>query len=938
MSTTTVTPAEASAPGPSAAAPAWHTLGVDDALRAQAVNASLGLSAAEVEARTKQYGPNAFASAKKESRSQAFLRQYQDPMQIVLVVAGVISLVILRQWGTGIVLLGLTLFNAAMGLNQEGKAEASVAALQKMLIVKTRVRRDGQVLQLPAEELVPGDIVLVEAGDRVPADGRLLKAATLEIDESALTGESVPVPKQVETVPGADTPLGDRVDMAYMNTNVTRGTGEILVTATGMSTEVGHISGLLQATEVEKTPLTQQLDALTRQIIVIAIVALAVSVAIGAARGQPLQLLFLTAVAFAIAAIPTGLPAVVTYLLATGTTTLAAAHAIVKRLRSVETLGATSAINSDKTGTLTLNQMTAVEMALVGQRISVSGEGYSTTGQLTRVGGLPEVDLEPYLLPMALASDAVAREGELVGDPTEGALVVLAAKGGIDAVETRKEFPRVAEVPFDAAYKLMATFHRMDDGSGREVIRCFVKGAPDQLLARGANALTAEGKLEPVDSVRDRFQEYNAQLGRQGLRVMALARRDFDPASFDPNAPDLLPLVSDLTLLALVGIVDPARPEAKKAIAEARAAGIQVRMITGDHAVTAGAIASQLGIPGRAITGADFAAMSDDEAGKQIDDIGVIARVAPEHKVRLVEVLKRKGHVVAMTGDGVNDAPALKRADIGVAMGITGTDVSKEAAVMILTDDNFATIVRAVELGRALYDSLVKYIRFQMARLFGFILVFLGAALFNILGGIPFLPFQTLWINFTVDLFLAIGIGLGMPSPGLMQRAPRPAQAQLLPRPMLIGLAGLGLVLAICTLGVSEWAQATGLGETVARSMGLVTFSLAGIFLALEINDDRQSVFGAETLENGKLLQMSLYALVATILVTEIGILQRIFDTASLSAGQWVICLVVASAIIWVTEVAKLILRRRDATAAAAEPSVGQPSAPVSDYAQAPGV
>jgi Ca2+-transporting ATPase len=937
MSTTTIAPAEPGAPGPGNT-PAWHTLGVDEALRVQGVDAAVGLSLADVDARTKQYGPNAFAAAKKESRWQAFLRQYQDPMQIVLVVAGLISLVILRQWGTGIVLLGLTLFNAAMGLNQEGKAEASVAALQKMLIVKTRVRRGGQVEQLPAEELVPGDIVLVEAGDRVPADGRLLKAATLEIDESALTGESVPVPKQVETVAGTDTPLGDRVDMAYMNTNVTRGTGEILVTATGMSTEVGHISGLLQTTETEKTPLTQQLDALTRQIIVIALVALAISVAIGAARGQSLQLLFLTAVAFAVSAIPTGLPAVVTYLLATGTTTLAAAHAIVKRLRSVETLGATSAINSDKTGTLTLNQMTAVEMSLVGQRLTVSGEGYSTIGQITRVGGLPEVDLEPYLLPMALASDAVARDGGLVGDPTEGALVVLAEKGGIDAIETRKEFPRVAEVPFDAAYKLMATFHRMHAEDGREVIRCFVKGAPDQLLARGANALTAEGKLEPVESVRDRFQQYNAQLGQQGLRVMALARRDFDPATFDPSAPDLLPLVSELTLLALVGIVDPARPEAKTAIAEARAAGIQVRMITGDHAVTAGAIAGQLGIPGRAITGADFAAMTDDEAARQIGDIGVIARVAPEHKVRLVEVLKRQGHVVAMTGDGVNDAPALKRADIGVAMGITGTDVSKEAAVMILTDDNFATIVRAVELGRALYDSLVKYIRFQMARLFGFILLFLGAAIFGILGGIPFLPFQTLWINFTVDLFLAIGIGLGMPSSGLMERPPRPSQAQLLPRPLLIGLAALGLVIAVSSLAIMEWGTLTGLDQTVARTMGFVTFCLAGIFLALEVNDDRQSVFGVATLENRKLLQMSLYAVISTILVTEIGLFQRIFDTASLSAGQWAGCLIVASAIIWVMEVAKIVLRRREASAAVAtEPSAGQPSTPVSDYAPAPG-
>jgi Ca2+-transporting ATPase len=892
------------------APPAWHTMRGEDALAAQSVDGATGLSADEVAARTKQYGPNAFTAAQKESRLQAFLRQYKDPMQIVLLVAGVITIVILRQWGTGIVLLGLTLFNAMMGLSQEGKAEASVAALQKMLILQTRVRRAGEVVQLPAEELVPGDIVLVEAGDRVPADARILRAATLEIDESALTGESVPVPKQTEPVAGADTPLGDRVDMAYMNTNVTRGTAELVVIATGMSTEVGHISGMLQATELEKTPLTIQLDALTRQIIIIAMVALAISIGIGLSRGEERDVLFLTAVAFAIAAIPTGLPAVVTYLLATGTTTLAAAHAIVKRLRSVETLGATSAINSDKTGTLTLNQMTAVEMAFIGQRVTVSGEGYSTVGQITRVGGLADVDLEPYLLPMALASDAVARDGGLVGDPTEGALVVLAAKGGIDAVETRKEFPRVAEVPFDAAYKLMATFHKMADADGHDVIRCFVKGAPDQLLARGANALTADGKLEPVDSIRDRYLEYNTQLGEKGLRVMALARRDFSPETFDPTAADLLPLVSDLTLLALVGIVDPARPEAKAAIAQAHSAGIQVRMITGDHAVTAGAIAAQLGIRGRAITGAEFAAMSDDEAGRQINDIGVIARVTPEHKVHLIDVLKRAGHVTSMTGDGVNDAPALKKADIGVAMGITGTDVSKEAAVMILTDDNFATIVRAVELGRALYDSLVKYIRFQMARLFSFVLMFLGASLFFIVSGIPLLPLQTLYINFTIDLFLAVGIGLGAASPGLMQRPPRGAHAQILPTKSLIAMGALGLVIAVCSLAVMETFQAS-LGETVARSMGLVTFSLAGIFLALECNDQTVSVFSEETRKNGKLIQMCAFALIATLAVTEIGLFQRIFDTSSLSVDQWGICLVVASIIMWVMEVEKIFLRRR---------------------------
>ena len=893
-------------------------------LRRQGVSADRGLSASEVTQRTQQYGPNAFAQAKKESFAQRFLRQYQDPMQIVLLVAGLVSLIILRQLGTGIILLGLTVFNAVMGLHQEGKAEASVAALQKMLILKTRVRRDGEVLSLPAEQLVPGDVVLVEAGDRVPADGRILKSATLEVDESALTGESVPVPKQSESVAGVETPLGDRVDMVYMNTNVTRGTAELVVTATGMSTEVGHISGMLQATELEKTPLTQQLDRLTKQIVTIAVISLLVSVAIGYVRQQPLDVLFLTAVAFAIAAIPTGLPAVVTFLLATGTTTLAAAHAIVKRLRSVETLGATSAINSDKTGTLTLNQMTAVEMGLVGYQVTVTGEGYSTTGQITRVGGLPHVDLEPYLLPMALASDAVARDGALVGDPTEGALVVLAAKGGIDAVETRKTYPRIAEVPFDAAYKLMATFHRMTDENGREVVRCFVKGAPDQLLARAANALTAEGALQPVDDIRDRYQTYNAQLGAKGLRVMSLARRDFDPASFDTNAADFLPLVADLTLLALVGIVDPPRPEARTAIAQARQAGIQVRMITGDHAVTAAAIAAQLGIPGRAITGADFEAMSDADADAQINDIGVIARVTPEDKVRLVGVLKRAGHIVAMTGDGVNDAPALKKADIGVAMGITGSDVAKEAAVMILTDDNFATIVRAVELGRGLYDSLVKYIRYQMTRLFGFVLLFLGSAIFGVLGGIPFLPLQTLYINFTIDLFLAIGIGLGAPSPGLMARPPRGAHSEILPRQKMLRLAFVGLVLAAAQLVIMQWATNTGLGETVARSMGVVYFGLAGVFLALVINDEIGTVFSSDTLQNGKLMQMCLFAVIATIAATEVGLFQRLLQTSSLSLDQWVICLLVALIPGLMMEIAKFFARR-GAPAATTPPVVAEP-------------
>jgi Ca2+-transporting ATPase len=511
---------------------------------------------------------------------------------------------------------------------------------------------------------------------------------------------------------------------------------------------------------------------------------------------------------------------------------------------------------------------------------------------------------------MALCADAVVRDGELVGDPTEGALVVLAAKGGADPTLTRERYPRVAEVPFDAAYKFMATFHAMKDDSGKDVIRAYVKGAPDQLLARASSADDGTGKHVPVDKVREAYLAENERLGREGLRVMATAQRDFDPKSFDPDA-DLLPLVSDLTLLALVGIVDPPRAEARDAIAKAHEAGIGVRMITGDHAVTAEAIARQLGITGRAITGAEFRAMSEAEVEREIDDVGVIARVAPEDKVHLVDVLKKKGHIVAMTGDGVNDAPALKRADIGVAMGITGTEVSKQAAVMILTDDNFATIVKAVELGRALYDNLLRYIRYQMGQLFGFILTFLGASLFFIASGIPFTPIQTLWINFTVTVFLAIGLGYGKAREGLMGEPPRPPE-----RPVLTGrvygyLIFVGLVMAVCTLGVIWWAT-DAYGEAVARTMGVTVFSLLNIWFALETSDPERSLFATDIRDNPNLLKMTGASLLATFLAVEFGAFNRFLGTVGLETNQWALCIVVSLAIVIFAEVAKVTRLNRD--------------------------
>ncbi len=907
---TAAAPSTAASPAAGASATAWYALSPDDALRQQAVDVDQGLTSAEADARRAKVGPNKFTAAKKVSRAQVFLGQYADPMQIVLLIAGIICLFLPGQFFTGLMLLLLTLGNAVMGMNQEGKASAAADALSQKLAVMAKTRRNGELVDLPMDQLVPGDIVNIEAGDLVPADLRILSAATLEIDESALTGESVPTPKQADAV-AADAALGDRVDMAFMNCQVTRGSGTILVVTTGMDTQVGHISGMLSATVTEETPLTKQLNGLTRQILILAGFALTASLLLGIARGVPLQELFLTAVAFMIAAIPTALPAIDTAILSKGSQLLAEAGAIVKQLRSVETLGSTSALNSDKTGTLTMNQMTAVQMAIVGRRYAINGDGYSTTGQISHTGGQPDVPLEQYLLPMALCSDAEVRGGELVGDPTEGALVVLAAKGGVDPMLTREQYPRVATLPFDAAYKMMATFHRMKDTSGREVVRGYIKGAPDQLLARAVAAHGPDGIEVPIGQLRDGYLAENDRLGKQGLRVMATGQKDFDPATFDPNA-DLLKAIDGLTLLAIVGIVDPPRPAAKDAIARAQRAGIQVRMITGDHAVTAQAIATQLGIKGRAITGTDFRALSDDEAMRQIDGIGVIARVSPEDKVHLVDILRKKGLVVGMTGDGVNDAPALKKADIGIAMGITGTEVSKGAADMILTDDNYATIVKAVGVGRNIYDNLLRFIRYQMAACYGYITVFLGSSLLNILAGVPFLPLQTMWLNFTVNVFQAVGLGFGKPRDGLMEETPRPKNQRILPRPLTIWLLVVGLVMGGGTLAVIAWATTAFGSDTIARTMGVTTFSLFRIASSLETADENRSVFSGYILGNPALLKATGLSIVTIVLATELGVLKNVLDMTSLTGQQWLVCIGVALSLIVVEEVKKALKVRTE--------------------------
>ena len=888
----------------------WYSLDTADVARELAVDPERGLSADEARSRLETSGPNRLAGAKKESGFRAFLRQYQDFMQIILLAAAVINALVTDDIGTTVLLAGLTVFNAVIGLRQESKAEASVEALSKMMKTIARVRRGGQAIEIDAEELVPGDVVLVAAGNRIPADGRISVAATLEIEEAALTGESLPVGKEIAPVTGENVPLGDRICMAFMNTSVTRGRGEFVVTETGMGTEIGHIADMLANTESEKTPLQKQLDSLSKIIAIIAGIALALVIGLGLLRDESFDTLFVTGVTLAVAAIPTGLPAVVTALLSLGTQEIARRNAIVKRLPAVETLGSTSAICSDKTGTLTLNKMTAREMAIPGQnRFTVTGEGYSTQGEIQHVGG-SRIDLDPYLLPMILCADAVLEGDGLIGDPTEGALIVLGAKGGLDVDETRATYPRIAEVPFDSEYKFMATFHEMTEPGRGHVVRCYVKGAPDVLISRGGSYRSPDGTLVPItDDNRHLALEANDRMAEGGERVMVVAQRDFDPATFD-RAGDLLSLVEDLTLLAMVGIVDPPRPEARDAIARCKSAGIRVRMITGDHATTAGAIGRELGIEGRAITGAEFAAMSDDELLRELPDIGVIARVAPEDKVRLVRMLQRMENIVAMTGDGVNDAPALKSANIGVAMGITGTEVSKEAAVMILTDDNFATIVGAVEYGRGLYDNLLKYLRFQMSTLVAYIAIFIGAGIFAIAGGIPLDPLQILWLNMVIDIPIAIALGFDDPTPGLMERAPRPVGAPVLSTPNWVRLCAQGFVMTVGTLIAYQIGE-SNYDAAVASTMLLTTLSLFHLAAGFLAREQVHTIFDRRLVPGATQLRRYAVSLAAIILVTKIGFLQRIFSMVDLSLEQWWICLGLASSLVVVEELIKVFIRRR---------------------------
>jgi len=901
---------------PTPAGGSWYARTPDAVAADLGVDPARGLSAARAAELLAANGPNALPEEKAKPGWQRFLSEYRSYMQIILIVAAVVSLVI-KEWSTGILLVLLTILNAVIGMRQEGKAESAMNALKSMMKATARVRRDGSESVIPAEQVVVGDIVLISAGDEVPADGRIISASALQIDESALTGESTPAAKGAETLPDGELGPGDQLNMAFMNTPVTHGSGTMIVTGTGAGTELGKISGMLAATAREESPLTKELDRLTLWIAGAAGLTMIVMFALGRARGRAWDDLFTAAVSLAIAAIPEALPTVTQTILSLGGVDLAARNAIVKDLPSVETLGFTSAINSDKTGTLTMNQMTAVEVVDPAGRYTISGSGYELEGQVHRAAGSADT-IEGAILPYLVASDAKLVDGKVVGDPTEGALLVLGYKAGLDIDETREGLPRLATLPFDPSYKLMATFNTAVDETGSPVVRCFVKGAAPAVMDRAASALSAGANIPWDTDLREKAQANMERMEDAGQRVMAAATRDLDPATFDPDG-DLLGYVTDLQMTSLVGMVDPPRAESAAAVANAQAAHIRVRMVTGDDVITGAAIARQVGIEGEAILGADFAALSESERLDRIDRIGVVGRVAPEHKVLLADTLKKKGEVVAMTGDGVNDAPAIKAADIGIAMG-SGTEVAKNAGRMILSDDNFATIVFAVEQGRKIYDNLTKYIRFVLVLLVVFVLTFLGATLFNIAAGEPFSPAQVLWIHFFVNAPFGFALGFDKESPGLMARRPRPRGESVLTNPVMITVGLSGLAITIGLLSMIEVGQHLFGSVAIGQSIAFTAFALCLIVAAVECRSETGTVLTTDTFDSKQMNWAMIGEFILAVSVTQLNMFNRLLGTVELNLRQFGWALIPPIALLLLWELGKWVARRQMSARAGAAP------------------
>jgi Ca2+-transporting ATPase len=923
----------------------WHEVDPDVVAAQLGTDLARGLTTSEAARRLAVLGPNELVGSRARSAWAIAWEQITATMVVVLIVAAAVSAAV-RDYQDALAILAIVVLNTVLGFHQEFRAEKAIAALRKLAVPRVRVRRDGHVFEISARDLVVGDVMLLESGNIVAADGRLAGAANLRTQEAPLTGESHPVEKDPATIPAPDdrstVVVGDRRNMLFMGTAVIHGRGHAVVTDTGMRTELGAIATMLQAVDREPTPLQRRLDHLGGRLALAALGIVALMFVLGLVRGEGLKVMFLTAVSMAVAAVPEGLPAVVTIALALGAQRMLRRHALIRKLAAVETLGSVTVICSDKTGTLTENLMRAAILDVAGRRVDLSGGMALRLDAWTRAGGEPvagesgsaEADLGLALLLAggALCNDAVieadetapAKSGAALGDPTEAALVSAAAGAGIRKDRLELHFPRQAEVPFESRRKRMTTIHLVPPDfvplagglrlawtgetiSGRPTHVAFTKGGVDELMDISRHVWSGRAS-EPLDGAwRARILRANDRLAGDGMRVLGVGFRLLDAL---PENLTHQGIEKELTFVGLVGILDPPRTEARDAVAVCVAAGIRPVMITGDHPLTAGYIARAIGIAagGRILTGAELEQLSPEELATAVGDVGVFARVSPEHKLKIVEALRQRGDVVAMTGDGVNDAPALKRAHIGVAMGLTGSDVAKEAADMVLLDDNFATIVAAVEEGRVIYDNIRKFVKYLLTTNSGELGLMLVAPFLGM--PLPLLPLQILWINLITDGPPALALGVEPAERGIMRRPPYAPNESIFSRALGAHVVWMGMVMAALTLGVGYWYWSAA--DERWRTMVFTTLAFSQMAHVMAVRSNTDSLFRIGLLSNRWLAGAVAGTVLLQLVVVYVPVFNRLFDTVRLSLDDVILATLLASVVFAAVEFEKWLRRRSD--------------------------
>jgi Ca2+-transporting ATPase len=890
----------------------WHNLSSDETLQRLSSRRS-GLTEGEAKEQLARFGPNELKSAKKVSLWMLFLEQFKSLLIIILLFAVVLSAVI-GEPIDAIIIGVIILFACGLGFIQEYRAEKAMEALKKMAAPTASVIRDGNEQEIPARDLVPGDLVVIRTGDRIPADARLIEAVNLKINEAPLTGESVPIEKVIATLPD-EVNIGDKRNMVFMGTAAVYGRGTAVITATGMTTEFGKIAGMLQDVKTERTPLQINLDKMGKRIAIVGLSLCFILAVLGVLRGHEVLEMFVWGIALAVAAVPEALPAVVVISLALGVRRMAKRHALIRRLPAVETLGCTTVICSDKTGTMTQDQMTVKRIYCGGDFFDVGGTGYNPKGDFTRAGQTFDMRKDENLIKLlrigSLCNDArlvQANESwSIKGDPTEGALIVAATKAGIVAEKENLQYPRVREIPFSSETKMMTTIHQTPTGEVG-----YSKGAPEIILDK-CGYIDQDGQQKTLTIVeQENILEVAQNMASEGMRILGLA--------YIPVNGSLAGRTDKEHIFSgLVGMIDPPRPEVKAAIKSCDDAGIKTVMITGDHKLTAVAVAKELGLlkQGKVISGADLDNLSEEQFEKIADQVDVYARVSPAHKLRVVTALGKRGHVVAVTGDGVNDAPALKKADIGIAMGITGTDVSKEAAGMVLTNDNFASIVAAVEEGRGIYDNIKKYLMFLLSSNIGEILLMAGAILLGPViglpyGAIPLIAIQILWVNLATDGLPAIALSIDPPAPDIMKQKPRLKGQGIFTKQVLVLMAIGGLWSCLVNIGIFKWALDSGRGMLEAQALCFLTLIVIQFFKAYNFRSDKHSIFKIGFFKNKWLNLAIVWEAILLVVIVYTPFLQESFHTFSLSVIDWIIVILTAGTVFPVLELAKFFIRRQE--------------------------